>query len=333
MYVDEFVKMKKKEDDDDEYSPNKWILFFILFVVLLVVGAMIFYNFYSTTPIVPTPVPDILNQTCPCYNYTSVINSLISFENATITLSNQEAIKLNALGILVCNAFPFCTLSPDEQTGVFAASSILNTGPTNVTGNLISFPGTISGYPPGSASGSIFAGFTGPGINSNLALTNYFNCLSNYFGCTEFNLITVETPTTYTPGTHCHEATYQISNHVILDGLGYDNPVWLFNIQGDFVVDANVTVTVINTLNPCNVIWNLQGTALISDNVHLDGSIFANTGIQVGSGTTVTGKLVSLFGDVTTSSDTINTRNCLGYRNCTSTLLNTIPYIPSSLII
>lgn len=269
---------------------------------------------------------------CPCYNYTSIINKLVSYENKTIMQTNEDTLKLNSLWYLACTSIPVCTIVNDFGTGIYASGQILNIGYTNVTGGLAIYPGSaITGFPPGLISGSIFTDPNPLALSISSAFFDYLGCLSG-FRCTTILTSVVTTVTTYLPDSYCTDGNFQLSSNIILDGNGYDNPMWIFDIRGNFVVDAYITITIINTKNPCNIAWISQGGISISNNVNLEGSVFSNGNVQLGTSSIVTGRVVSFFGDVLMDTNLVNSRNCIGYKNCTLSPLKTIPYIPNDLI-
>lgn len=313
------------EDDEDKHKYNVGLVIFAVgFIVLLL---LVFFLFFE----VRKHEKEHANEKCPCQNYNSTINAIIEYENTSINLLDVGINNINAINYEICISQSQCIISVSANTGLFAFS-ITNTGPTNVTGDVVVyFSNIFVGFPPGTYTGTAYVGNTFPGLDQNFELSTYSNCINNMM-CNVFLQAIISSPTTLNPGTYCTEGTFEISSNIVLDGLNLPSPSWIFNIPNDFTIDSGVNITVINTPNGCNVVFNTQGSAYAGVNSFVDASIFSMGGTFLDTGAIVTGKVVVLDGDLYTNSNIVNTRNCLGVKNCTASIAGMSP-IPQSLLL
>ena len=119
--------------------------------------------------------------------------------------------------------------------------------------------------------------------------------------------------------------TFKItSGNLTLDAGGDPNAVWIFLAEstGTSLNTGTSTQVVFKDSvgNPCNVFWQLGGTATLGVGSTFIGSIMASTAITVaGPGTIVNGRLLADTADVTLDGVTVNGCTCLNEATPTPT--------------
>jgi hypothetical protein len=90
---------------------------------------------------------------------------------------------------------------------------------------------------------------------------------------------------TFTPGTYRSNSAinFAYGTVVTLDGLGQQNPVFLFQAGSTLVTAANSKFVLINGAKAENVYWALGTAATLGANSVLEGSILAGTAITFGT--------------------------------------------------
>lgn len=235
--------------------------------------------------------------------------------NLTTTLTNLVA-AYDILSMQVCTSTSLCTLTDAVNVGLYTYYEVNNAGSTVINADFYSGP-TITGFPPGIVTGVARVGSFPMSNNVDTDLIAFQNC-ATAIPCSSGSPIGTNNggiPYTVTPGSYCFPSDIELDSDIILDGGGLFNPVWIFVINGNLITNR-ITMSVINTINPCNVVWIVSGSATIYGYT-IEGSIFAENGILVYLASTITGKLVSFNAGITIlDTSFINTRNCLGSRTC-----------------
>jgi Ice-binding-like len=187
---------------------------------------------------------------------------------------------------------------------VLAGTTVTNTGPTVVNGDLGVSPGTaVTGFPPGVVNGTIHAGdATAAGAQVDLTAA-YIDAASR-------------TPTgvlpaaigglTFTPGVYRAPAAVGLTGTVTLDAQGDPNAVFIFQIGSALTTASGSVVNLINGANPCNVFWQIGSSATLGTGSTFAGNILALTSITVTTGVTLNGRALARNGAVTLDSDLIN---------------------------
>ncbi|MCW2881046.1 MAG: hypothetical protein JWQ95_5146 [Sphaerisporangium sp.] len=187
---------------------------------------------------------------------------------------------------------------------VLAGSTVTNTGPTAVTGDLGLSPGTaVTGFPPGTVAGTIHAA-DAAAAQAQVDLTAAYNDAAARTPAT-----TVPTQlggTTVTPGVYTSAAgTFQISGNLTLDAQGDPNAVFIFQTASTLITASASSVTLTGGAQAYNVFWQVGSSATLGTDSSLAGDILALTSITVTTGVRVNGRTLARNGAVTLDSDTI----------------------------
>jgi Ice-binding-like len=197
-------------------------------------------------------------------------------------------------------------LGSDATFAVLAASTVTNAGITVVTGDLGVSPGTaVTGFGPGAGTvvgGAIHAGDP-TAAQAQLDLTIAYN---NAAG--RINPAAVPADIggeVIPPGLYRAPVSLAITGNVTLDGRNNPNSVFIFQMASTLTTSVNSSVTLINGANACNIFWQVGSSATLNTASVFSGNILALASISLGTGATVSGRLLARNGAVTLLSNTV----------------------------
>src|ERR1700722_16152379 len=203
------------------------------------------------------------------------------------------------------------SLGTADPFGVLAASTVTNTGPSTVGGNLGLYPGTsITGFPPGNVLGTIHATDAVAG-NAQSDTTTAYNTAAGE--APDVVLPSADlTGLTLTPGVYQNGSAMLLDTNgtVTLNGQGNPASVFIFQVGSTLTTGTNSTISYINGAQPCNVFWQVGSSATLGTSSLFVGTILADQSISVSDTVTVNGRLLASNGAVTLIDDTITPSDC-----------------------
>lgn len=192
---------------------------------------------------------------------------------------------------------------------VLAGSTVTNTGPTVIDGDLGLSPGTsVTGFPPGQV--------TGTGHVADSVASQAKNDLAAAYGDAAARPITATVPvelggSTRTSGVYGSPAgTFGITGALTLDAQGDPNAVFIFKAASTLTTASASSVNLINGAQACNVFWLVGSSATLGTYSTLRGNIMAQASITVTTGVIVDGRALALSAAVTLDSNTITRPTC-----------------------
>lgn len=192
------------------------------------------------------------------------------------------------------------SLGAAQTFAVLAGSSVNSTGATTLMGDLGVSPGSaITGFPPGRVLGTthLADGIALAAQNSVAVAYNALaaqTCTKDFFGSG-----------TLTPGVYCYSTGSNVVFSTTLDAQGDPNAIFIFKVAGDLATESCgiprpcTTVALMNGGSPCNVFWQVAGSAYLRADTSLVGNILALTNITLEPGVTVAGRLLTRNGSLT----------------------------------
>ncbi len=189
---------------------------------------------------------------------------------------------------------------------VLASSTVTNSGPTIVSGNLGVSPGTaVTGFGPGNGqvvNGSIHAADP-TAAQAQLDLTTAFNNAAGRINPTA--LPADIGGTVITPGVYNAPVSLAITGNVTLDGQNDPTSVFIFQIPTTLTTSTNSSVTLINQANACNIFWQVGSSATLLTASIFNGTVLAQASVSLGTGVVVNGRVLAQTGAVTLLSNRV----------------------------
>jgi hypothetical protein len=196
------------------------------------------------------------------------------------------------------------SLGSAANFAVLAGSTITNTGPTAITGNVGLSPGTaVTGFLGGLLDVTVHA----DNVIASQAKTDLAGAYDDAAGRPSTDTIAVELGgTTQTPGVYESPAgTFGITGTLTLDAKGDPDAVFIFKAASTLITASGSRVRLINGAQSANVFWQVGSSATLGTNSLLRGNVMALASITVTTGATVDGRMLARTGAVTLDSDTI----------------------------
>ena len=197
------------------------------------------------------------------------------------------------------------TLGTTAPFAVLGGSTVTNTGPTTVIGELGVSPGTaVIGFPPGVVTNGTIHSADAVAAQAQVDLTTAYNdlagrpCNTTLTGQDLGGL-------TLVPGVYCFATSAQLTGDLRLDAQGNPNAVFIFKIGSTLTTASASRVLVINGGTSCNVFWQVGSSATLGTTTTFAGNILALTSITLVTGANVSGRLLARNGAVTLGSNSV----------------------------
>lgn len=196
------------------------------------------------------------------------------------------------------------SLGAAESFAVLAATTVTNTGPTILMGDIGLSPGTsVTGFPPGTFSGISH-------INDTLAIQAQADAANAYSILAALPVTQTLSGQdlgglTLTPGVYFFDSIAQLTGTLTLDGLGQVNPLFVFQIGSALTTASDSIISTINGSDPDNVYFQVGSSATLGSNSVFEGTLISLVSNTLTTGATVDGPVIALTGAVTLDSNFI----------------------------
>jgi len=200
-----------------------------------------------------------------------------------------------------------------QSFAVLGGSTVTNTGPSVVTGDLGLSPGTsVTGFPPGTvAGGTIHKTDALAGQAQTDDIAAYLN-LAGQTPVTQDLTGKDLGGMTLVKGVYSFSSSAQLTGKLTLDAGGNSASVWVFQIGSTLTTASGSSVVLINGASPCNVFWQVGSSATLGTTTSFVGNIFALTSITLTTHASVAGRALAQNGAVTLDSNTVSVAACGG---------------------
>jgi type VI secretion system secreted protein VgrG len=196
-------------------------------------------------------------------------------------------------------------LGAADPFAVLGASTVTNTGPTIVNGDLGVSPGSaVVGFPPGIVTGTIHAA-NATSLAAQNAIVTAYNVLAGQ-PC-DVNLTGIDLGgLTLTPGAYCFSSSAFLTGTLTLDAQGNPGAVWVFQIGSTLVTASGSRVVFINGGQSCGAFWQVGSSATFGTATAFAGNVLALASITMTTGATNSGGLFARTGAVTLDTNVVS---------------------------
>jgi len=217
----------------------------------------------------------------------------------------HKRLTILGAGILALIYGPSTASAQLSSFGVLGGSTVTNTGPTAISGNLGVSPGSaVTGFPPGIVSSGTIHAADAVAAQAQSDLTTLYNQLAGTSCNTDLtgqNLGGL----TLTPGVYCFTTSAQLTGTLTLNAQGDPNAVFIFKIGSTLTTASASSVLLINNASSCGVFWQVGSSATLGTGAALAGSIVALSSITLTTGASASGRVLARNGAVTLDSNQV----------------------------
>ncbi len=236
----------------------------------------------------------------------------------TLRLTHARRVGILLASGLACAAVPAVASASAVNLGtaspfvVLGASSVTNTGPSVLNGDL------------GVASGTSLTGFGLPAVVNGAThdddavaaqaqsdVTTAYNVAAGQAVPAGNNLTGQDLGSkTLTAGAYGFSSSAQLTGQLTLDAAGDPNAQFVFEIGSTLTTASASSVRLINGASPCNVYWQIGSSATLGSTTAFEGNLMAHTSITLNNGSTVQGRVLANTGAVTLDNNVIDGSMC-----------------------
>ncbi len=198
-------------------------------------------------------------------------------------------------------------LGTAQSFSVLAGSTVTNTGPTTMFGDLGLSPGSsVTGAPHVLGATHVDDAVA---IAAKNSLTTAYNEAASR--PTNGSAGTDLAGQTFTPGVRTASSSLLLSSgSVTLDAQGDPNAVFIFQIGTTLITGSNTSVSLVNGAQACNVFWQVGSSATLGTGTRFVGTVMASATITANTAATIHGRLLAQTGAVNLDTNTITTSTC-----------------------
>ncbi len=238
---------------------------------------------------------------------------------AALVIAGAIVLLGGAVGTMAASAAqPPVGLGTAASFAVLAGSTVTNTGPSTISGNLGLSPGTaVTGFPPGKVIDGKIHAADAVALQAEADLTTAYNDAAG------------RTPVTAVPadiggmklvaGVYKASSALGLTGTVTLNAQNNPNAVFIFQAGSTLITASSSTVSLLNGAQACNVFWQVGSSATLGTDTSFVGNILALTSASLKTGATVQGRVLARNGAVTLDDNVITRATCATGSTTTTT--------------
>lgn len=191
---------------------------------------------------------------------------------------------------------------------VLGGTTVTNTGPTTLAGDLGVNPGNaITGFPPGLVAGATHAGDAQAGQAQSDLTTAYNDAAGRAVTASVAGDLVGQT---LTPGVYKSSGPLDLSGAVTLNGQGNPDAVFIFQVASTLTTATASSIVLTNSAQACNVYWQVGSSATLGTASIFNGNILALTSITATTGARVQGRAMARNGQVSLDTNVFTVPGC-----------------------
>lgn len=193
---------------------------------------------------------------------------------------------------------------------VLGASTVTNTGPTVIDGDLGVSPGlAITGFPPGIVTGGAVHAGDAVALQAQIDVGTAYDALAAQ-PCSVDLSGTDLAGLRLKPGVYCFASSAQLSGALVLDAEGRTDAVFVFKIASTLTTASNASVSMVGGGTACGVFWQIGSSATLGTGTVFAGSVLALASISLTTGAKVSGRTIARTGAVTLDANAVSIPVC-----------------------
>jgi len=195
---------------------------------------------------------------------------------------------------------------------VLGGSTVTNTGPSVLNGDLGLSPGTsLTGFGlPAVVNGATHAN-DAVAAQAQADLTTAYNVAAGQPVPPGHNLTGTDLGNrTLTAGAYGFSTSAQLTGQLTLNAQGNPSAQFVFVIGSTLTTASASSVILTNGASPCNVYWKVGSSATLGSTTAFAGNLMALSSISLNNGATVVGRLLARNGQVSLINNVIGNAGC-----------------------
>ena len=195
---------------------------------------------------------------------------------------------------------------------VLAGSTVTNTGPSVLNGDLGVAPGTaLVGFGlPAVVNGATHAA-DGVAAQAQLDLTTAYDVAAAQPVSPANDLTGTDLGNrVLTAGAYRFTSSAQLTGALTLNAQGDPNAQFVFEVGTTLTTASASSVVLVNGASPCNIYWQIGSSATLGTTTAFQGNLMTLASISLNNGATVIGRLLARNGAVTLINNVIDNSRC-----------------------
>lgn len=230
-----------------------------------------------------------------------------------VTVLGTGAALLGLGGVLGASlafaAQPSVGLGKATSFAVLAGTTVTNSGPSVISGNLGVSPGTaVTGFPPGQVKNGTQHQGDALAQQAQAALTTGYNDAA---GRTPFTTVSGDLGgRALGPGVYKSASSLGLTGTLTLNAHSDPSAVFVFQAGSSLITASHSAVRLMGGAQACHVFWQVGSSATLGTQSRFVGSILALTSVTARTQATVAGRLLARNGQVSLDANTVTVPGC-----------------------